>query len=236
MKSLKQVLGYGSLTLLVLLALARLAPAAFDITPDILQKRSWIFTDRQPFSGGVEVGGAQPVISAAGDAMSLPSRIALGPTIVPFPDSALGFATRTTIAGSGMVAGFEGGITADDGGTHTGKTFFGGLIRSATSSGTTFTNVSLRTLELQPQPATFTSGTHTFTNRDVLVLNGIGMAAESGAGVVTTTDYARIRGTAYPVIGDPGTVPNAREVWINLPTLGSTIRRGVHLETATSNV
>src|SRR3990167_10900799 len=56
---------------------------------------------------GAGVAGRIIVVSPD-DSMSLPSRVALGSTIEPTPDSACLFTTRTSIAGVFMRAGLEG--------------------------------------------------------------------------------------------------------------------------------
>lgn len=60
MKTWKKLAIYGVLTLLVLLLLARLAPADFSITKDILQGRAWIFKAVQTFPGGANLTGGRP--------------------------------------------------------------------------------------------------------------------------------------------------------------------------------
>lgn len=172
------------------------------------------------------------------DEMALPSRIVLGPG-TPFPDTAAGFLSRTSTSGSFMRGGLEGGISADESGvTYSTTTFFGGILRCilAGGFGSTYTNVGQICLRLEPDTETYSSQTHTFTQRVGIDMFSHGVALQSGTGVVTTTDYYQFKGAVWPSIGNPGTVTNARTILAPLPTLGATIRRAIHISSGTANL
>lgn len=175
-------------------------------------------------------------IATTEDVLILPTRIAIGSDVRA--DASCTFEGTTLVNGNFMRVGLEGGISANDSTAYSNTEFFGGILRVATigSNGATYTNVNTYGLRIEPTPTTFSSGTHTFGNRDGLHFNGTGLALQSGTGVVTTTTVSRIRTSTWPVIGNPGTSTNGYELLLNMPTVGSTIRRGVSLATSTSNI
>ena len=177
------------------------------------------------------------IVVSPDDSMALPSRIALGSTIEPTPDSACLFTTRTSIAGVFMRAGLEGGITADDASAHTSELFFGGILRAtcANTAGATYTSVTVRGLDIQLTATVHTTNTHSYTERTGLRISAA-VALQSGSGAVSCTDVHGIRVLDFPAIGTVGTYTNVRAVRIQMPTIGATIRRGFSLETGTQNV
>jgi len=156
------------------------------------------------------------------------------------PDNraALLLAATTSNNGDQIEAGYEGGLSLDGNGALTNVTKWGAILSLtiAGNVGHTLTNVKAIAAEFKFGGSTsHTSNTHVYTERTALRV-GFAAALQSGTGVVTVNDNYGIVIEGWPLIGTAGTQPNSRTARFNFPTLGSTIRRGVHVATVTSNV
>lgn len=146
-------------------------------------------------------------------------------TILRFSGSASDF-------GSAMVNGIEATLNFNAGNTYTGNLLNTSLTMSHNTS-PTFTSVTMRPLTLSFGTEQVMTGTHSFTERTAIRMVMRGVRGTT----VTVTDSFGIFADTWPLLNiSAGTYTNAAMTKMQMPTIGSTIRRGHWLTTTTGNV
>lgn len=175
-------------------------------------------------------------LRSASDSLSLPKWTGGGENAATV-GSVLSFVANSNSIGSDLRIGIDAAISYGDNSTYTSATFRGmrsQVITSSTNS-PTYTNVTCIGYDQTTSNISLSANTHTFTKRTGIFVHP-SFVVQSGTGVVTVTDYFGIEMATWPAVGTIGTVTNARAAQFRLPTIGGTVRRGVELATATSNL
>jgi len=155
----------------------------------------------------------------------------------PTTGSVLAFTANTGITGSALRSGVDARLTIQDASTYTSQTFqaIRGDVTVGLVASQTFTTCTVQAGSFKVPNVGYSAGTHSFTEKTGLDV-AISPGTQSGAGTVAVTDCHGLRISGWPTIGTGGVTTNARSIRILMPTVGSTIRRGVSLETGTQNL